>query len=494
MELVRKLSQVAVFVLLLAACLWPAIYNGAPLLYSDTSAYVRYADVAVAKFTHHSPRWWARQREQSDPTASGQSHGDSEKTPFMGRSIYYGMLLRLGDAYGMMMWPSIVLQAAALLLAIVLTLTNAGFDRLAVCVSVPLLAVATPVAFFASRLMPDMFAGVAILAVASLIVYGDRMARTLLLAWVGLLAAALLFHSTHVLTALALAAIYLLGRLFFQIRVSWLGLGAVALCILVAFAGDAAFSIATRMAYGATPIRPPFMTARVIADGPGEAYLRSNCPQSGFVVCDFIDRFPTTADHFLWSSDTTQGGVFVPADPSTRRALSAEQFRFVLAVLRYDPLGEIVSVGRDTWKQLSLISVSDFNYDDIDKQEFRQELPLDHLKVAEGTRAWTGTMPVSLISAVVMFVFIVSIAYVVWAVVRTTKSDLDHQLRQLAIAVVIGVVVNGFICGAMSDQIARYQSRVIWVITLMAGLMYGQRSPWFRRSSFQMATLLPSRR
>ena len=51
MNLLRNVGQVAIFAFLSASCLWPAAYNGGPLLDSDTPAYVRYADVAVSKFT-----------------------------------------------------------------------------------------------------------------------------------------------------------------------------------------------------------------------------------------------------------------------------------------------------------------------------------------------------------------------------------------------------------------------------------------------------------
>ena len=186
------------------------------------------------------------------------------------------MLLKLGDAYGMM-WPSIVLQAAALVLVIALTLFNTtGFNWLAFCILTLLLVFTTPLAFFASRLMPDTFAGIAILATANLIVYGSRMSRAPLVAWIGLLGASLLFHSTHVLIAFAIVATYLSGRLFFRVPASAVGLAGVTFCILIAFAGDAVFSVATTKAFGVTPIRPPFLTARMIAGAdPGEAYLKA---------------------------------------------------------------------------------------------------------------------------------------------------------------------------------------------------------------------------
>jgi len=357
MHLLRNIGQVVIFAFLVGGCLWPAIYNGGPLLDSDLPAYVRYADIAVSKFTNHPPEW-RRQPESANPptaaTSAPHEDGSDAKAPFLNRSIYYGMLLKLGDAYGMM-WPSIVLQAAALMLAIVLTLFNTtGFNWLAFCILTLLLVLTTPLAFFASRLMPDTFAGIAILATANIIIYGSRMSRARLVAWIGLLGASLLFHSTHVLIAFAIVATCLFGRLLFRVPASAMGLAGATFCILIAFAGDAVF-FATTKALGVAPIRPPFLTERVIEDGPGEAYLKASCPDSCFATCLFIDRLPTTADKFLWSPDATKGGIFFPAEPSTRRALSAEQYRFVLAVFLYDPLGEIIAMSRNAVKQFGMV-------------------------------------------------------------------------------------------------------------------------------------------
>jgi hypothetical protein len=486
MHLLRNLGQVAVLACLLSCCLWPAVYNGGPFLDSDTPAYVRYADVAVAKFTDHLPEWWSQPEStnQSSSTISAHHEGakapfDQAKAPFLGRSIYYGMLLKLGDAYGMM-WPSIALQAAVLLLALALTFLNTtGLSWSAFSVLVILLACTTPVAFFASRLMPDMFAGIAILATANLIVYAEQMDRVCLLAWIGLLGAALLFHSTHVLVALVILFGFLLYRVFLRGSASWTGLGAVFFCIVLAFAGDAAFSIATMKAFGVAPIRPPFLTARVVADGPGEAYLKSSCPDSGFAACRFIDRLPTTAGNFLWSSDAANGGVFTPADPATRRALSNEQFRFVLAVLRYDPLGEATAMARNTLKQIGMVSMFEFNLNRDDRNEFRQELPPRYLKAAEQTRSWDDSMPVALMSTVVLIVLLMAASYVVWIILLPRYRSIDDRnLERLAVIVIIGILLNAFVCGAMSDPYDRYQSRVVWLVPLVAALVYLRSKPF----------------
>jgi hypothetical protein len=413
----RGLAGVGVFAGLAILLLWPAIYNGGPLLDSDTPDYIRYADAAVARITGHPAEWSQIRLVHEAGSASGKNDGDaSARSPFLGRSIYYGALLRLGDAYGMM-WPSIALQAAALLLAIALTLRQTrGFNLLSFGAQVAILAFTTPVAFFASMLMPDIFAGIVILGAASLLVYGDRMSRAALLAWTGLLCAGVLFHSTHVLIALALLILYLFGRLLFRVSASRAGLAVLTFCVVVGFAGDAAFTLATTRAFGVRPIRPPFLTARLIADGPGADYLKASCPASGFAVCSAADRLPiATATAFLWSTDPAEGGVFTPADAETRRALSDEQLRFVLAVFRYDPFAEIAAMARNTLQQLGKVSMADFRLSSGDRDEFRELLPPRYLQAVQRTRSWRDALPVAVMSAIVTTVLAVSFAYVVWA-------------------------------------------------------------------------------
>jgi hypothetical protein len=229
------------------------------------------------------------------------------------------------------------------------------------------------------------------------------------------------------------------------------------------------------------PIRPPFLTARMVADGPGEAYLKTSCPDSGFAACRFIDRLPTTADGFLWSSDAANGGVFTPADPATRRALSNEQFRFVLAVLRYDPLGEVTAMARNTLKQIGMVSMFEFNLNSLDKNEFRQELPPRYLKLVEETRSWDDRMPVALMSTVVLIVLLASAGYVVLVLLLPSHRSIDDDgLDRLAVIVIIGIFVNAFACGAMSDPYHRYQSRVVWLVPLVAALMYQRKFQPFR--------------
>ena len=279
---VRQLLAPALAVCLIAVLLWPAFYNGGPFLDSDTPAYARYADTAVAKLTKHQSTWAQSHAAAQVESLHGADSGSSadHKAPFAGRSIYYGALLALGNAFGM--WPSIFLQAAMLLATVALTLVETiGLTARSISIATIALALTTPVAFFASRLMPDAFAGVAILALANLFVYGARMTGWRLLAWTGLLAASLLMHSSHVLIALTLTALGAIGRQTLRWPLSWRGMSCAFIALAIALMGEAAFVLVTKAAFGVSPIRPPFLTARLIADGPGEAYSGRPAPHRG---------------------------------------------------------------------------------------------------------------------------------------------------------------------------------------------------------------------
>ena len=489
MHPLRSAASFSVYAGLLLVCIWPAIYNGQPFLNPDTLQYIRYADAGVAKIMGHSADWvQLAPRYNAEATSHGTagSNGDASRhPPFAGRSIYYGALLRLGDMFGLM-WPSITLQAAALILAIALTLNHTiGFRQSNFAATVVVLAFTTPMAFYASKLMPDIFAGITILGAANLILFGDRMNRLFLLAWICLLCAALSFHSSHVLIAACLLLIYLVIRFFFHGAASLRGLAGIICCILLAFAADAAFTMATTKVFGEPPIRPPFLAARVAVNGPGTAYLKANCPEAGFTLCRFVDRLQiisgdlvsrSPTDTFLWSPNPAKGGVFAPSDPATQRSLSDEQFRFVLAVLMADPVGETAAMLKDGILQISKVSLLYYNYDQQMRDAFRAQMPSRYVAAEERTRAWNGTLPVLLISVIVTAIALASLAYLVYALVWFDRgSSGERDLRRFSVVVIVGTLANGFVCGAMSEPDERYQARLIWLIPLVAGLIYQRR-------------------
>jgi len=86
---------------------------------------------------------------------------------------------------------------------------------------------------------------------------------------------------------------------------NWIGLSIILLALVIGILAQSVFFAAVRHVVGAAPLRPPFLMARTIEDGPGYRYIRATCPSNGFKVCEFADRLPLMADDFLWKSGPT---------------------------------------------------------------------------------------------------------------------------------------------------------------------------------------------
>src|SRR6202158_961087 len=129
----------AVFLLLV-----PALWNGFPLLFFDTGGYLA---------------------RPFDGTLAA------------GGSAVYGYWLSAG-AFGNF-WPVVIAQSALTVWIVALMLKSHGLgDKpLSLVVLVGLLSVATPVPWLAGHLMPDLFAGLSVLALYLLIFRGESLAH-----------------------------------------------------------------------------------------------------------------------------------------------------------------------------------------------------------------------------------------------------------------------------------------------------------------------------
>jgi len=262
---------------------WPALLNGGGFFFPDSSNYLRQADAAVGELTGWRSEWSDKhqfyaalpraeaprspqQAAPAPPPAAGPLH-----PPLLGRSIYYGLtifpFMVLFGSLGV-----VALQSALAVATIWLTLAAFAVPRPRMAAwllgSAAVLAALTSLPFFVSMLMPDVFAGFAVVLAVSACVGWGRLAVAERAGLVALLVLCGMAHSSHVLLLMALACIAL--------AVSWLmrlnlkaGLAAMLLAAVAGLVGEQAFIFATTQKMGQPPIRPPFLTARLIDDGPG---------------------------------------------------------------------------------------------------------------------------------------------------------------------------------------------------------------------------------
>lgn len=477
--------------------LWPALWNRGPFYFLDTRTYIRSADAAINKITHTRTDWTAdddsaasAKGSQAAPAAEqklydiGQAKTRSlgeitKKGIMLGRSIYWGLLLYVGSVTGGF-WLTIAVQSASILLAIYLTLRTLRFPAWPTLVFVSIgLALLSDAAFFSSLLLPDLFAGFAILGCAVLIAVQRRMGRTESAAWFLFLLGALLCHDSCILIAASLLGVAVIANLLRRSWRNWRGLCIVLLALMTASAGQFLVAYGIGRATHQAPLRFPMLEARLIADGPGTRYLRATCPQNHFTLCEYAGEFPISSEEFLYGTAPGKS-VYEVATYERRRQLSAEQLRFALAVLRYDPMGVLRTGLQNTWTQFLSFKLSNFNYDASFNDKMERTFPEGVLAQIRATTAYREAMPVAALSILLYLFVIGSLVYLLLVQLKMLpKRSMPDLLKRMFLWGFAGLILNAAISGGISLPESRYQARAIWIIPLFALLAESQR--WIDR-------------
>ena len=503
---------IAVFLLLMASA-WVALANGQPLFMADTSAYVRGPDfAAVYLFGDKVATSWTQERtlhraEHSSQHVNSESpdkdmslNAPFDKAVLSGRSIFYGALLYIGHLTSQL-WLSVFAQAAIFLyLSYTLVIKCLRLSFLTFFCATSAIVIITPVSFFISLLMPDVFASFLILATIILAGFWDALKPRDRIIVSAIILYSALTHTSHLLLLIFLGAVfactcYITERNTKTFRSFSKRATVLTAIILIGFLGELAFLFGAHYTVGADPVRPPFVMARVIADGPGYQFLQKHCATKHYVVCNYIDRLPTPSLTFLWSTDP-KTGVFSVADLTTRAALSAEQNSFVFDVVRSDPIGLISSAAKNFIRQLTMVGLNEFFSDQKQLETFKAKLPHSYFDELLRSRVIFHGWILPFANAWYSLIYILStlgllLTCAFWPLVQFhKKSDTFPQpqwLHMLTISVA-AIVFNAAICGVLSEPTGRYQARISWiplfVILLMIGSLWGARSPAENESEF----------
>ena len=470
--------KIAAYGALLLLLMWPAIYNGQPLFSPDTSAYIRGFDAGVSWLSGRTSAWttWAAnlhgQKASDNPTTERAHSFQSPEFIIAGRSTAYGALLYVGELLGGL-WASILVQAVLSLIAVSLTLkhfSSVSWPKLLFFVGT--LALASSLPFVVSFLLPDVFAGLSILAAANLISLAHRMKNWERLFWLSLLVSAVVFHPTHLAIITFLLGAALIARLF-TATISSAGIMALGLAVGIGFASEIGFAMLVEKSLGARVTRPPVLMARVIADGTGARYLREKCPQAEFAVCQFADRLLTNSDAFLWET-SPEAGIYSAAPIDKRMQLGIEQYRFAAAVLAYDPMGQIIGWAKDAFDQLTMAGLSDFL---AVSDETISNLPSAHAERWAQTAVGEKKFPIAIFSWITVAAAIFALIFTGASLARRW-TVIPPELKLFFFVVLFCEISNAVICGALSGPHDRYQARLTWLLPLVGLIVYSET--WMR--------------
>lgn len=481
----------------------PTLWHGKPYVFYDTAQYYEYGAKLsgfVIERIAGAPTAPTAVNPAGDSNPMREAGGEAERTgiAFYGaRSPFYSVWL-YALMRGLGVWAVPITQAAAVGWLIWRMATHTlTAHRLAWAAAAAVLATLGGGAWFTvGFLMPDVYAAGALAAVALLFAHGDRMSLVERLGIAGLLAVSAAFHATHLVTAAALCfagavVAYVVGS--GKGSLPWPAARLVASALVLVVAMQLAYNAAARVVLGASLKRPPFAMARIIVDGPGRLYLAEHCGRSdAFAICAYRDRPFKTTDDFLWRGEAA-GGVLQTLPLSERMRLIDEEMSFVVTVAAHYPFSVLSAAFANAIEQLTLVWPIEAWFDpgvlfggDWQKAKLLEAAPFINACVAR-QGGCVPTVPEPLVRSII--VLTVAVAFTILAahfvaMRRRGPADggedgqADGPYRRavvFALLIVAGLIVNAAVCGAISNPVHRYHTRVVWLAVVAAVMLEAVR-------------------
>ena len=434
-----------------------AAANGFPLPWDDTRAYYMAGRSAVEHALSILARLFP---DPGGAPAESFPAADPFRTVAAIRSAYYGAFLYVLNALHSFWLVALVQGLVASYVAFVFCRVTIE-DRVVPVFLAAVLALTllTSLPWYTGQLMPDVFTGVTVLCVALLAFYRDRMTGAETAALAAILLASLTFHHVHLYLTVGLGVVALAIKLLGRRPLRDLAVTGTLLGALVA-AGTAASLAVSYVGFrelSLTPQRLPILLARVLADGPGRAYLEENCPALDYAVCDSLDGLPDGALAILWAPN----GIHMEKTPEVRDRIRAEEMAIVAASIREYPLWQATASLRNWVTQLGL-----FGLMDIDWRGSAHVRPDDPLVVVQGTPDeepllwWMSTVHYVVVG---LSLLAIGLCARQWIGPRG-----DARLRGVVAVVAAGLLLNAFLCGVLAEPMHRFGARVIWLVPLLA--------------------------
>jgi len=289
-------------------------------------------------------------------------------------------------------------------------------------------------------------------------------------------------HITHLMVAFGLCVALGLLVLFRRAaaRQHARAVGVVAMTVVAAAGAHEALHAYLYGKPSLTGERPPFVLARVIVDGPGRWYLQQRCQHETLAVCTYLKDFPNDVNVFLWNLD----GIWQTASPETRKQIRQEEASIVWGTVRAYPRQEALISAAHFRKQLTTFDLGDYGPNAWVLQEFDKVLPgarSTYLRTPQARDELPDDFSTSA-QNLTLIVSLVLIAVLTPSVWRRRHS----KLIGLSTVVVFVTLANALVTGVLANVEARYESRVIWLVPLIAVLFVLQ---WFNHKFTQVEVM-----
>ena len=411
-----------------------ALWNGFPLIFYDTGAYL----------------------------LEGLGHVFLvERAP-----VYAELLFLAGGNFSL--WPIVVLQAlmTSYLILEVARAEVPGLTLMGLVVVGGVLSLLTGIAWYAGQVEPDIFTPMVILG-SWLLLFRSRHLGKTRRNWVtGLTALAVACHPSHLglfggilICAGLVRLVKRWGLPKPDLRRGLIGL-ATAICLIVvgnfALTGNLFISKSGSV----------FIFARLMQDGIVKRLMQDTCPPAGDIswrLCEYKNRLSTSANGWLWGAGTgfhaLGGFANLTQQKEDSRIIVESLKRYPVMHLRaaiYDSLLQFVQfkTGDGIEPQLSIL-----------EPNFRRMIP-EQLPAYLKARQQHGLIRFKVLNLIHVPVGAMTVLGLL-LLLQHASARRSWDRATLPALVLLGLVGNAIICGTFSNPHDRYQSRIIWLPALV---------------------------
>jgi hypothetical protein len=413
-----------------------AVWNGFPLIFYDTGAYI----------------------------LEGLGHIFLvERAP-----VYADLLFLAGGDFSL--WPIVILQAL-MISYLILEVARAevpDLDLLGLGMIGAGLSLFTGIAWYAGQVEPDIFTPVVVLGCWLLLFRSDRLSKASVRWVMGLTALAVAAHPSHLGLQggllIAAALFKLVRRRYRHLPRPDLKRGVVGLISALALIVAGNFVLTGNLFISKSG--SVFLFARLMQDGIVQRLLRDTCPPAGdakWRLCAYKNRLPHNANAWLWG----ERSGFHALGGFASKAQQEEDARMIGESLRRYPVMHLRTAITDSVLQFFQFKTGDGIEPQLSIQEpnFRRMIPaqLPAYLEARQQRGLVRFKTLNLIHVPVGTMSLLGLLLLLQrGAVRRTWDE-----TSLPALVLLGLIGNAVICGTFSNPHDRYQSRVIWLPTLV---------------------------
>lgn len=426
--------------------LLPALINGFPFVYSDTGTYILSAFKGYLSFDR--PFWYG---------------------PFV-----YGASLG-----GLSLWGVAVVQA---LLCVVYMFRTTGLlvdpgqvtrTFLLSCAAVTLFS---GLGWYAARLIPDIFTGIGLLAMFTML--HPLTSLRWRLVDVAVVVAACWFHSSNLLIlplAGFIALLLLRPKGYRALGAVWLGI-----TVIGAWGGAALANYGLTGTAYVSRNSHVFLMGRMVDSGMLKVYLEEHCRTHGSGICRFQDSLPEVSSEFLWNERSPlwqQGGWDATEEEYNAIVMgSFTQFRY----LKWHATASV----RSTLEQLTMWSICDNMrstwYRSTDSAPYTaiagnlpSDLPGFMGSLQNG--GW-GELDMHWPDRFYRFGLVASLITSIWWFRPGRRTSIRRGSERFLIYSIISIVVAAWVCASLSVADTRYLSRDSWLLPFAAILVWAPTS------------------